>query len=619
MPPRKIAMNKPIAVYAISKHGQLLGKKIMAILKDRNSADDCGGIEDRFFDLNSHLNFNNEPRPGNDLQSNKESLSDKESQYDKESQTDNNSQSVTLKNLMALNFHSYRCHVFLVSIGIVVRLIAPLIQNKKTDPAVICIDEKGQNVIPILSGHHGGANEMATIISAGLSSQGLTSNPVITTASDVSGKLSIDMLGKKRGWIIEDPKCQLTKVSAEVVNDKNVFIYQESGENLLQDPEILKKFSSLVLISNKEDIERRFDLSQKKIIIYRPTNLILGIGLDRDFPSEVMEKNILDTLKNNNLSVKSVAGIATIELKKDEEAIKYLARKYNWQLYIYSASELDNVKEVVNPSKQVKKVVGTHSVSEAAAILAAQEISALSNQQVAYQTSDLTVHQVDCQLDRPTNYQGCLIITKMKFLDSASKKNMTLAIAEKKERKEAKELPTKKARTVLFPLIPINILPKAFKIMVIGGGVAANIKIKTITNLFNSAPSLLYGRPKLSKLPITCYSLDFSEYVLHHPQLESEKIIYKDFYQMEIEELYNFDMIYITIPYPASSLFNEINFKNKINKLKEKGKLVSVVSRPEMGNFINPCTRLNEKFIVSVSTFGRDPSLARELAERFIN
>lgn len=114
--------------------------------------------------------------------------------------------------------------IFLVSLGAVVRLIAPHLKSKDEDPGVLVIDDAGRFVIPVLSGHVGGANAMAETVAAVLGA-----TPVLTTASDVGKTIPVDILGRELGWRIEAPKINITRVSAAVVNEELVAFVQEAG------------------------------------------------------------------------------------------------------------------------------------------------------------------------------------------------------------------------------------------------------------------------------------------------------------------------------------------------------------------------------------------------------
>lgn len=121
-------------------------------------------------------------------------------------------------------FASFDGIVCIVSLGAVVRLIAPHLKGKEQDPGIVVLDEAGRFVIPVLSGHQGGGNALAVHLADAL---GLI--PVLTTASDVRGTISVDILGRELGWRLEADKDAVTRASAAVVNDEPVAFIQEAG------------------------------------------------------------------------------------------------------------------------------------------------------------------------------------------------------------------------------------------------------------------------------------------------------------------------------------------------------------------------------------------------------
>lgn len=129
-----------------------------------------------------------------------------------------------LRDEIAPLFEGFDQLVFFVSLGAVVRLIAPHLKNKDVDPGVTVIDDAGQFVIPVLSGHVGGANAMAEQVAALIQA-----TPVVTTASDVGRTIPVDILGRELGWCVEAPKINITRVSAHVVNGEPIAFVQEAG------------------------------------------------------------------------------------------------------------------------------------------------------------------------------------------------------------------------------------------------------------------------------------------------------------------------------------------------------------------------------------------------------
>ncbi|MGQ3481871.1 cobalt-precorrin 5A hydrolase [Paenibacillus sp. TY11] len=275
-------------------------------------------------------------------------------------------------------FKQYNGIILFISLGAVVRMIAPILVDKKVDPAVVVIDDRGEHVISVLSGHLGGANELTRHVAAVLGARA-----VITTASDVQGTIPVDMFGRELGWVV-DSFDKATPVSAAVVNEEPVALIQETGERnwwrydkpvpahikvyastaeALQEP-----FNAALVVSDRllePEEEERF-LSNG--VLYRPKSLVLGIGCNRGTALEELEAGVLNTLKELRLSVKSVRNIATIDLKKDEEGLLALCAKYGWELVTYTPSELNTV-QLPNPSETVFKYTGAYGVSEPSALL----------------------------------------------------------------------------------------------------------------------------------------------------------------------------------------------------------------------------------------------------------
>ncbi len=279
-------------------------------------------------------------------------------------------------------FKEYNCHIHIISVGAVVRMIAPLLENKKVDPAIVCVDDKALFSICVLSGHVGRGNAYTERVSKILKNQA-----VITTASDVGGTLTVDILGRDLGWELEDMDRNVTRGCAAVVNEEKVLFVQESGEPSFwpTDKELPKgvqyktslegvnpkDYEILLIATERSNVRETHSDIWENAIIYHPKNIVLGIGCDKDTPYEVVRKGVLHFLKEKAISPKSVRALSTIDLKKDEPALVELSKEFNWPIEVYKAKELDQVEGIENPSDVVKKYVGTRSVGEAACLLKA--------------------------------------------------------------------------------------------------------------------------------------------------------------------------------------------------------------------------------------------------------
>lgn len=182
-------------------------------------------------------------------------------------------------------FSNYDQLVFFVSLGAVVRLIAPHLKSKDEDPGVIVVDDAGQFVIPVLSGHVGGANAYAESIA-----ELIKGTAVVTTASDVGKTIAVDILGRELGWNVEAPKINITRVSAHVVNEEKIAFIQESGEkNWWKRPtplppnihlfdkfeEVdLNQYKALLWVTNREIPDITWEQLEERLVVYRPGKTI---------------------------------------------------------------------------------------------------------------------------------------------------------------------------------------------------------------------------------------------------------------------------------------------------------------------------------------------------------
>jgi cobalt-precorrin 5A hydrolase len=304
-------------------------------------------------------------------------------------------------------FTEYDCHVFVISVGAVVRMIAPHIKSKKTDPAIVCIDDAAKFSICLLSGHVGRGNAFADRIA-----QVLGAIPVVTTASDVRGTLTVDILGRDLGWQLAHPDFNVTRGCAAVVNETAVCFVQETGEPSwwpLDKPlppgvsyatdlaRVDPRAYEMLLIASDRLLEKTHPEHAAQAVVYRPKSLVLGIGCDRGTPSDLVERGVLKLLEEAGLALASVKAIASIDLKQDETALLELSAKYNWPFVTYPAPLLDAVPGIQNPSETVRKYTGTRAVAEPAALLLAQAET--------------------------------LTIAKQKYSEPGADKSMTLAVA----------------------------------------------------------------------------------------------------------------------------------------------------------------------------------------------
>ena len=253
--------------------------------------------------------------------------------------------------------------------GAVIRLISPHLKDKKTDPAVIVIDDKTNFVISALSGHIGGANELTQKIA-----EKLGALPVITTAADVNKTIAVDLVGRELNWKIEDDST-VTKVSAHMVNEEPIGVIQDAGEKnwykelpknvtIYENLEELKKSNSqaCLIIS-----DRILDNVNENSVIYRPPSLVIGVGLHHDTSKETIKEGIDTCLEKFKLSAKSIAKLVSIKKPEDVQGLIDAGKEMGIPVQYIEREELAEIS-APNPSETVKAFEGTASVSEAAAI-----------------------------------------------------------------------------------------------------------------------------------------------------------------------------------------------------------------------------------------------------------
>ncbi|WP_457553756.1 cobalt-precorrin 5A hydrolase [Desulfobacula sp.] len=271
----------------------------------------------------------------------------------------------SLRECVGENFNRYPSHLFIMATGIVIRVIADHIKHKTIDPAVVSMDDTGRYVISLLSGHLGGANQLAHKI-ADLTG----ADAVLSTATDVNQVPSIDMIAKKKGLRIENPE-MIKKINMAFLEKEKIGLYDPFSffSDFLEGRTIF--FSSNTKECGYHVIVDDGIHYDDECLRLRPLTLCVGIGCNRGTP----ECEIMDLLKEmflqNKLSLLSIRCIATIDIKKDENGILEASKSLNVPVVFFENQELDAVKDVKNISQIVKKYTGAKSVCEAAAILAA--------------------------------------------------------------------------------------------------------------------------------------------------------------------------------------------------------------------------------------------------------
>lgn len=271
------------------------------------------------------------------------------------------------------NNHDISQIIFIGALGICVRSILPLINDKHYDPGVVCVDTLGMNVISVLSGHLGGANKLTRDIARILGAY-----PVITTQSDNLGVWSLDTMGEEFGWIPEISGITMNSFIADFVNGDKIgllFDIRDRGTDFMEhslpgNVRLIKKNESIEGLKGIIAVTPYIYEFAVPTLYYRPAVLNLGFGCRKNCKSDGITEYIANTLQTHKLSPLSLKSLSTIDIKKDEEALKEFFKWSQIKSYnIYTAEELKDIS-VPNPSEKVREVTGVTGVAESSALLA---------------------------------------------------------------------------------------------------------------------------------------------------------------------------------------------------------------------------------------------------------
>lgn len=268
-----------------------------------------------------------------------------------------------LTELTASIFQRNNTLVFIGAIGIAVRAVAPLIGSKMSDPPVIVVDDEGSYVIPILSGHVGGANQIARKIAAQIGAI-----PVITTATDVCGVFAADVFAVENGYTISDPEA-IKAVSARLLENKPVGL---SCEYAIEGPlpqNVVAQASGSVGIHIGESKKSPFQVTLHLL----PKCYHVGLGTKRGIAFDLLHEFFMETLNRLTIPIKAVGSVSSIDLKRDEEAIKRLTLQYRIPFRTYATAELQRYEWEFASSEFVLASTGVGNVCETSARLASNE------------------------------------------------------------------------------------------------------------------------------------------------------------------------------------------------------------------------------------------------------
>lgn len=253
--------------------------------------------------------------------------------------------------------------IFVSSCGIAVREIAPFVRDKRRDPAVVCLDELGRFVIPLLSGHIGGANALA-----GSLAEKLGATAVITTATDIHGKFSVDTWAAEGGYAISDMKT--AKAVAAAILEGEVPLKSDFSIVTELPPGVIPGSGGELGIYITCRMTEPFGNTLRLI----PKALRLGIGCRKGVQPETISRAVDEVLRENGLDPQGVKCVASIDLKAQEPGLLEFCRERGLPAEFYTPAELMDVPGHFAPSEFVRGVTGVDNVCQRAAMLGAETL-----------------------------------------------------------------------------------------------------------------------------------------------------------------------------------------------------------------------------------------------------
>ncbi len=263
-----------------------------------------------------------------------------------------------LKSFTGRLFQQYDSLVFVMAMGIVMRCIAPWLQHKSTDPGVVVMDEKGTFAISLLSGHLGGANELTRTIA-----EKVNAIPVITTATDVQGLLSVDMFAKQNGLLITSFE-EVKRLTAMLVNGRKLALVNETSLHLTgyDSPD---EADGLIYVTHQKEVRRNTPFAR----LLAP-NIVAGIGCRRGVTAGAIISFVENELEKLGIDIRCIRSFASIDLKQDEEGLLDAAHQWNLPVSFVSKEQIKVVEQQFAASAFVRQSVGVGGVCEPAAFIA---------------------------------------------------------------------------------------------------------------------------------------------------------------------------------------------------------------------------------------------------------
>lgn len=283
-------------------------------------------------------------------------------------------------------FTQYDCIIGIMASGIMIRSIAPHVNSKLSDPAVLLIDDNANFVISLLSGHFGGANDLTLKISSILNS-----TPVITTSTDVNNKVGIDSIAKRYYCALENPK-NIKYINRALINSHSVDLYLPSNFSYVLDEKVEKSY----MVHVDDSLDSIKAVVEDHEVILRPKNMVMGIGARRDILTSKVENAINQACKILEIPPSRIDFFATADVKKNEKGILENVDRLNKQIKIIPMDLIKSYQnEECSKSDFVMKQFGVRGVCEPTALIANGDDSHLIFKKTAYDGVTIAVSLKD--------------------------------------------------------------------------------------------------------------------------------------------------------------------------------------------------------------------------------
>lgn len=275
---------------------------------------------------------------------------------------------MSTKEILQQEWHCADALLFVGALGIAVRHVAPFLESKVYDPAVLVLDEKGEFVIPVVSGHIGGGVALAKELA-----QDLDSKPVITTATDVQGRFAVDVFAVKNHLWIENPE-RIKLISRTLLQGGTIDVWTDmpvtgdvpEGLRVLQGDEL----GQAAIVIGLPDATRQTIsplYGESNICVLSPRPYILGVGCKKGKSAEELYDFFTQLCRDEKISPHEIAAIASVDIKKEEPGLWKLSRRLRAEFEVFDTAALAQVEETVHGSSFVRDTVGVDNVCERSA------------------------------------------------------------------------------------------------------------------------------------------------------------------------------------------------------------------------------------------------------------